>query len=125
MSPDREDYNSKEYKAWRWAVFSRDGFTCCHTGMKGGELEAHHIVRWADAPHLRYVVSNGITLSKKVHEEINGIEDQFQARFKKIVEENTIKYHKKKGQKDKTTKSKNIIKKIRQKWKPKNPRLRY
>lgn len=125
MSQDRPEYNSKEYKAWRWAVFSRDGFTCQHTGAKGVKLEAHHIKRWADAPHLRYVVSNGITLAKSVHEEITGREREFEERFTNIVEENTAKYYKKKSKKEKTSKPKNGVKKFRKKWKPKNPRLRY
>ena len=32
-----------EYKEWRRAVFRRDNYTCTACGVRGGELEAHHI----------------------------------------------------------------------------------
>jgi 5-methylcytosine-specific restriction endonuclease McrA len=120
---NREDYNSQEYKAWRFAVFSRDNFTCMLTGRKGGELEAHHIVRWADSPNLRYVVNNGITLSKEAHDLVTGREKEYESRFKEIVEQNNIKYFRKKNKKEKTSKPKNKFDKT--KWKPRNPKLRY
>lgn len=60
-----------EYKLWREAVLKRDGFTCMKTGIKGGKLEVHHINNFADCPELRTSISNGITLSKKIHREFH------------------------------------------------------
>jgi 5-methylcytosine-specific restriction endonuclease McrA len=114
----REDYNSPEYKSWRYSVFVRDGFQCQLTGQKGGDLEAHHIIRWADAPHLRYVTSNGITLSKASHELVNGREKEFEELFKKLVHQKKISQAKEKGKTVKTPQPKG-------KWRPRNVNLRY
>ena len=58
--------NSKEYKEWRMAVFTRDNFTCRYCG-DGGYLHAHHKVRWIDSVELRYNIDNGLTLCKECH----------------------------------------------------------
>lgn len=122
---DREDYNSPEYLAWRRRVMARDDFTCQLSGIKGGELEVHHIVPWAKSPHLRYVVSNGITLSKELHQKlVTGNEEKYEEQFKEAAAKNNANYlnksvsGKKKG---KTTKPKFAI----GKWRKRNPRLRY
>lgn len=47
--------HTQEYKDWRTAVFTRDGYTCQSCGTKGGSLEAHHLK------------SNGQTLCKVCH----------------------------------------------------------
>lgn len=66
------DMASREYKAWRKAVFDRDGYTCRNCGDKtGGNLNAHHIKPYKDYPELRYDVSNGITLCEQCHIEIH------------------------------------------------------
>lgn len=59
---------SREYKNWRYDVFSRDNFTCqkCNDN-KGGNLNAHHIKAFADFPELRFELTNGITLCEKCH----------------------------------------------------------
>lgn len=116
---DREDYNTPEYRAWRYAVFARDGWTCQLTGQKG-ELEAHHIIPWAVAPQLRYAVSNGITLSKDSHELVTGREKDFEEQFKRIIEQKMFGGRKKglkRGPKPANHPSK--------KWRPRNPRMRY
>ena len=60
---------SKEYKQWRYDVYTRDKFICQHCGYdKGGNLNAHHIKPYSDFPELRLEVSNGITLCKPCHE---------------------------------------------------------
>jgi len=64
---------SIEYKLWRNACFERDNFTCQKTGISGGELEVHHINNFADFPDKRLNISNGITLSKKVHKDFHKI----------------------------------------------------
>lgn len=80
------DMTDPRYKQWRYAVMARDNFTCALTGQKGGELEVHHIKRWADHPELRYSVANGITLSKDAHQrQVTGQEDQYEDYFLEIV----------------------------------------
>ena len=61
--------NSIEYKLWREAVFSRDGWTCQRCNNIGGRLEAHHIKSFAKFLDLRFAIDNGITLCKKCHKE--------------------------------------------------------
>lgn len=39
--------NSFKFRQWRSDVFTRDGFTCQECGVKGGKLEAHHILSMA------------------------------------------------------------------------------
>ena len=62
--------NSPEYKLWRWAVFTRDNFTCVWCLKKeevSGKLEADHIQLFADYPELRFAIDNGRTLCKECH----------------------------------------------------------
>lgn len=63
--------SSPEYRAWRAAVFERDGHTCrrCRATTS---LHAHHIVRWVDAVELRLLVDNGETLCRDCHEKAHG-----------------------------------------------------
>lgn len=66
------DMVSREYKAWRKAVFDRDSYTCQMCGdNKGGNLNAHHIKAYKDYPKLRYEVSNGMTLCEQCHIKIH------------------------------------------------------
>lgn len=67
--PKNAIYHTPEYKAWRLAVFRRDGFKCRHCGRKGKNvrLEADHILPKAARPDLIYVVSNGRTLCRSCH----------------------------------------------------------
>lgn len=57
-----------EYERWRTAVYKRDNYTCQMCDVRGGTLNAHHIKGWAKYPHLRFVVSNGITLCEGCHD---------------------------------------------------------
>ena len=59
--------NSVEYKKWRVAVFQRDDYTCQFCDKRGGDIEAHHKIRFVDEPKLRFVVDNGITLCLMCH----------------------------------------------------------
>ena len=43
------------------------------TGISGGELVVHHINNFADFPELRTAIDNGITLSKKAHQDFHKI----------------------------------------------------
>lgn len=63
--------NSQEMRLWRKSVFIRDNFTCQKYKTKGGELESHHINNFADFPELRFAIDNGITFSKKAHDEFH------------------------------------------------------
>ena len=64
---EKRERNSKELTNWRNRIFTRDNFTCQECGERGSELNAHHIVKWAEAPRLRYNLDNGLTLCKKCH----------------------------------------------------------
>lgn len=65
-------YASREYKAWRNAVFTRDDYTCVLCGARSAagapvELEADHIIPWSERRDLLYDVSNGRTLCVPCH----------------------------------------------------------
>lgn len=62
-----EDMASFQYKQWRFAVLSRDGFICVHCGAKR-PLQADHIKPYAQFISLRYDVSNGRTLCISCHQ---------------------------------------------------------
>jgi len=76
---------SLEYIKWRDDVFKRDNYTCQISGVRGGILEAHHIVplheiiekydikTLEDAMKCEdfWDVSNGKTLSKKEHKKLH------------------------------------------------------
>ena len=61
------DRNCPENREWVKAVFDRDGHTCQKCLVRGGELEAHHILPYALFPKYRVNVENGITLCKGCH----------------------------------------------------------
>lgn len=62
---------SIEYKLWTDACFSRDGYTCQKYKTKGGKLVVHHILNFSSNKELRFAIDNGITLSKKAHDEFH------------------------------------------------------
>lgn len=59
---------SKEFKEWRWQVYTRDGFRCvrCNSN-KSGTLTADHIKPIVVYPELIFEVSNGQTLCRSCH----------------------------------------------------------
>lgn len=78
------------YIDWRKEVLKRDKHKCQMPDCwKTKRLQAHHIYRWADAPYLRYEVSNGITLCSSCHYSIRNNEEYFINLFMSIVEENS------------------------------------
>ncbi len=60
-----------ESKLWRESVFSRDNWTCQKYGTVGGKLHPHHVLNFSSHPKLRFAIDNGITLSKKAHDEFH------------------------------------------------------
>lgn len=74
-------WDSPKYKQWRIAVFKRDNFTCQKCGKKGGNLEAHHLVSFAELLRKYHITSRekaekcnelwklelGITFCKNCH----------------------------------------------------------
>lgn len=58
---------SGEYKQWRRFVFDRDNFTCQECGVRGGDIEAHHISHFAGDKDRRFDINNGTTLCVKCH----------------------------------------------------------
>jgi len=56
-----------QFRAWRRAVFQRDGYTCQQCGLIGGPLHPHHVKAWALFPELRFDVANGQTLCVDCH----------------------------------------------------------
>lgn len=49
----------EEYKKWREEVLKRDNYTCQKCGVRGGKLQVHHILNFADYPELRISMENG------------------------------------------------------------------
>lgn len=70
LSEKEKIRRSQEYKEWRKAVYERDNYTCQKCGdARGGNLQAHHKMGFADYPELRFVVSNGVTYCETCHKE--------------------------------------------------------
>jgi len=56
-----------DFQAWRKKVFERDNYTCIICGERGGELNPHHILPFADYPQYRFDIDNGMTLCREHH----------------------------------------------------------
>ena len=80
--------NSRAYRRWRYLVFKRDRFKCQMPDCTGKPIEAHHIVRWADSPKLRYDVNNGITLCVRCHALVTGQEQAYASMLSAIALKN-------------------------------------
>lgn len=75
------------HKKWRAAVWKRDRNLCQmpECDRKCTRLNAHHIKTRDDFPHLRFNVSNGITLCETCHNKIRNREADYEATFTEIV----------------------------------------
>lgn len=81
-------HSTKEpkYKEWRTKVFTRDDWKCKLKNKKcKGQLQAHHIKRWAEYPELRYEVNNGIALCQAHHPRKRAKEKRLENKFKNLV----------------------------------------
>lgn len=65
--------NNYTYRKWREAVIKRDGGRCMICGSEEN-LAVHHIKAFAEYPELRLDINNGITLCKKCHMKLHGLE---------------------------------------------------
>jgi len=80
------NYNDPEYKQWRKKIYARDKYRCQWPGcIQKKKLQAHHILRWADFPGLRYHINNGITLCKDHHRFITNNENAYINFFNRII----------------------------------------
>lgn len=66
-SKEMIDRKSKRYSIWREKVFLRDNYVCQVSGQIGGKLEAHHLIPFSKNKDCRFIVLNGITMSKSMH----------------------------------------------------------
>ena len=60
-----------EYLTWRNSVFERDDYTCVYCGVRGGNMEAHHLESYARNPEVRFDVNNGVTMCIKHHKKFH------------------------------------------------------
>lgn len=84
VSRDVHSLSEPKYKKWRTSVFARDKFKCKICQAKTG-LQAHHILRWADYPELRYDINNGITLCPAHHPRKVAEEKRLIPTFRELV----------------------------------------
>ena len=75
----------RELKNWKQNVFVRDKYTCKICSKKGGNLNAHHIIKFIDCKELRFEIKNGITLCEECHNKTKGKEEIYESLFKVIV----------------------------------------
>lgn len=75
-----------QHKEWSLKVRKRDKHKCRFPGCKSKKpVHAHHIIRYADAPLLRYILTNGISLCRKHHNQVTGHEYVYAPIFAKII----------------------------------------
>lgn len=82
--PSARDFNNIEYKEARVRCYIRDDYRCRMCGSKKS-IQAHHILSWANYPHLRFNWQNLITLCEKCHKSIKGKEDYYINYFHKLL----------------------------------------
>ena len=78
------DYNSDEYKDFLKKVKERDNYRCKMCNCKK-KLQVHHILEWASNPHLRYELTNGITLCAECHKSIRYHEKTWALYLSKLI----------------------------------------
>jgi hypothetical protein len=91
ISKDVHSVSEPKYKEWRMSVFKRDNFQCKICKSKVG-LQAHHILKWAEFPELRYDLNNGITLCLVHHPRKVAEEKRLIPTFQELVSVSTDSY---------------------------------
>jgi len=86
----RRNFNDPSYIKWRKSVYKRDNYTCKMCGSTKN-LQAHHVRRWADNPHLRFDVKNGITLCVLCHDRVTGYESEYEDYLLTLLQRGNIK----------------------------------
>ena len=84
-SEAKRAWKSKRAKRWSQEVFQLDDYTCALCGLRGGDLEAHHITPRAKAPERTYDLTNGITLCVSCHRKTFGQEAHFEEGLRAAV----------------------------------------
>lgn len=87
----KRNYDDPVYKDWRLKVLKRDGFKCQMPRCRNiKNLQVHHIKKWSSASILRYEVSNGITVCRSCHQEVNRNELYYESLFTEIVRRKNV-----------------------------------
>lgn len=78
ITPDRIKLRqSLEAKKWKKTVYERDNYTCQGCGIRGGKLNAHHLISFSENPEYRFEEWNGQTTCVPchlhLHKELGGI----------------------------------------------------
>ncbi len=66
--PCLRDRRTDAARAWRKAVFERDGYKCYMCGGTKPEIQAHHIIPYSHSRELRNDIENGVTLCLECHQ---------------------------------------------------------
>lgn len=81
------NWNTPEYRKWRDEIRKRDNKTCQMPRCGSTKaIKVHHIIRWVDAPSLRFEPRNGICLCRVCHDRITGHESSYVKLFRNIVD---------------------------------------
>ena len=90
---NRPEYETPAYKAFVKAVRERDHCKCQFPGCNKRKfgIEVHHIIRYHDAPTLRYNSNNGICLCLFHHRMITGKEESWAPLFFQTAQVNQLK----------------------------------
>ena len=75
-----------EMSDWRKKVFERDDYTCKECGVKGGKLQADHILPYSLFEEYRWDLDNGRTLCVDCHKKT----DTYGNKVKKLKREDFI-----------------------------------
>lgn len=61
----------RAFPIWSKIVLALADYTCLVSQQRSGKLSAHHLDNWAKHPERRFLIENGVCLSKSVHQEFH------------------------------------------------------